>query len=370
MYYNVTNMKLLDLQPEAFGIDISTRSLKVAQLKQRGLSSSNLKLVGHGEGSVKEGVIEKSLVQDQQSLVESIQRTLARAQGINTNYTIASLPEEKSFLQIIQMPKMEQEEIQQAVKYQAESYIPFSMEEVYFDSEVISPIQNSLDHTDVLIVALPKKIVDPYVSCLKKAGLVPLALEVESQAIARALIKDFISVRPLLLIDLGATRTTIMLYSGRALRFTAYIPVSSRQFTRIISERLEVSFEQAERKKIKHGLKGGGSEKVSQALEPILNDLVEQIENHLEHYRTHSFHEHLPTGNNEIEEILLTGGGSNLKGLPEFLTSRLGIKTELGNPWVNILSEDLKQVPQLSFKESLRYSVALGLALRPIIKHD
>lgn len=358
-------MNILDLQPDLFGIDISTRSLKMAQLKQKGALASNLKLAGYNEVGVPEGTIEKTLVRDRKALSEAVEKGWSEAEGIDTEFVAASLPEEKAFLEIIQMPRMEQQEVEKSAKYEAQNYIPMSMDQVYFDSEIIVPVQDSLDHTDVLVVAFPKRVVDPYVSCLEKAGLKPVALEIESQSVARALIKDFVSLKPLLMVDLGAARTTLMVYSGRALRFTAYVPISSRQFTRVISEQMEVEWERAEQLKKQHGLgESGKAKRISRALEPILNDLKEQIAEHLEYYETHSFHEHLPTSENEINNILLTGGGANLNGLPEFLSSRLGVSTERGNPWVNILPEDLKQIPKMSFEESSKYTVALGLALR------
>src|SRR6056297_3256217 len=329
-------MEILDLQPDAFGLDISSRSLKLAHLKEQ-LRSSELTLGGYNETSMPEGTIEKSRVVDEDQLCRAINKGWKEAEGIDTNFVAASLPEEKAFLEIIQMPNMKKEEIKKSVRYEAENYIPMSMDEVYFDSEIITPVENSLDHTDVLIVAFPKRIVDPYVACMEKAGLRPVALEIESQSIARSLIKDFMSIKPLLLVDLGATRTTIMVYSGKALRFTAYIPISSRQFTRIISEQLDVNWEKAEQMKIDHGLgESGEAKKIADALEPILNDLKEQISTHLEYYDTHSFHEHLPGEKDQINKILLTGGGSNLEGLPDFLSSQLGIHAEVGNPWVNI----------------------------------
>lgn len=364
-------MEILNLQPKAFGLDISTRSLKVAQLKKEGVLSSELTLSGFNEVSVPEGTINKSRVVDQDALCQTIKKGREGAEGIDTDFVAASLPEEKAFLEIIQMPNMEEEEIKKSVKYEAENYIPMGMDEVYFDSEIISPIENSLDHTDVLIVAFPKSIVDPYIECMENAGLKPVGLEIESQSIARSLIKDYLSVKPLLLVDVGATRTTIMVYSGRALRFTAYIPISSRQFTRIISEQLEVDWDKAEELKIEHGLgESGKAKEISEALEPILNDLKEQISTHLDYYDSHSFHEHLPGGGGKINKILLTGGGSNLGGLPEFLSSQLGIHSEVGNPWVNILGEDFQQIPKMSFQESTKYTVALGLALRSFVEND
>jgi type IV pilus assembly protein PilM len=320
-------------------------------------------------------------------LAEIIKEALKKTKGarIKTKYVVASLPEEKAFLQVIQMPKMPEEDLKSAVIYEAENYIPLPIEEVYLDSQIVKPVVDSLDHFDVLIAALPKKTVDSYLNCLKKAGLLPQALEIESLAIARALVKNEISPFPVLLIDLGATRTSFIIFSGYSLRFTASIPVSSQKFSEAISKTLGVDLKKAEEMKLSYGLekaekvklKGKAnnkkfekeiieSNKIFEALVPALTDLVEQIKKYLDYYQTHSSHEHLAANKKGVEKIFLSGGGANLKGLADFLALELQIPVELGNPWVNILPKPLKEVPELPYEESLRYTTALGLALRGI----
>jgi len=376
-------LEFLTLKPEAFGLDISDLSLKIVKLKK---SKDFLNLASLGEQSIKPGVIKKGEIKKEEDLVEIIKNVLNEVKGekIKTKYVVASLPEEKAFLQIIQMPRMSTEDLKSAVIYEAENYIPLPVEEVYLDFQVIHPV-NHLKNMEILITALPKKTIDSYVTCFKKAGLEIMALEVESLAIARALIKDEWSTSPLLLIDLGATRTGLAIFSGRSLRFTSSIPVSSRGFTEIISKGLGIDLSRAEGLKIKHGLEKKVRLKIKEKVEktsegtktmeifvlfealiPALTDLIQQIKKYLNYYRTHTSHEHLPTNGKEVEKILLCGGGANLKGLPEFLSLRLKLPVELGNPWINILPESQKEVPTLPFKKSLSYTTALGLALRGI----
>ena len=371
-------LKFLTLKSEAFGLDISDLSLKIIKLKKRG---KTFDLVSFGEEEIKPGIIKSGEIRDEEKLAEIIKEALPKVKGekIKTKYVIASLPEEKAFLQVIPMPKMTEEDLKSAVIYEAENYIPLPIEEVYFDSQIVLPVHNHLDHFDVLIAALPKKTVNPYFSSLKKAGLEPWALEIESQAIARALIKDEVSPSPVLLIDLGQTRTSFIIFSGYSLRFTSSIPVSAGSFTEIISKVLKISSVEAERLKIKYGLeesikleiKVEKSEtrkkrgEIFEALIPALVDLTQQIKRYLEYYQTHASHEHLPPDGKGVSKILLCGGGANLKGLPELLSLELRIPTELGNPWINILAEG-KKVSKLPFEKSLSYTTAIGLALRGI----
>ena len=366
----------LNLKPETFGLDISDSSLKIVKLKKK---KKFFGLASFGETEIKSGVISGGEIKDEKELTRLIKAAVDSVKGekLKTKYVIASLPEEKSFLQVIQLPKMKEEELEKVVHFEAENYVPLPIDQVYLDFQIVQSLYNHLDHLDILITALPKKTVDPYLSCLKGAGLRPLAFEIESQAIARSLVKNEISPFPLLLMDLGATRTSFIIFSGYSLKFTSSIPVSSKNFTEAISNNLKINLEEAEKLKKKYGLEDmarlkmyngikaiSKNEEIFESLVPSLTDLIGQIKKYSDYYQTHSPHEHLPPGSKGIKKILLSGGGANLKGLASFLSSGLRIPVELANPWINILPKNKKEVPQLSFENSLSFTTALGLALR------
>lgn len=369
-------LEFLTLKPETFGLDITDTSLKIAKLKKAG---KFFQLASFLKEEINPGIIEEGEIRDEESLAKIIKESLKKVKGekLGTNYVVASLPEEKAFLEVIQMPKMKEEELREAVYFEAENYIPLPIEGVYLDFQIVPPIYNHLDHIDLLIAALPKKTVDPYVSVLKKAGLLLKSLEVESLAIARSLIKNEVSPHPLLIIDLGANRTGFIIFSGYSVRFSSILPISFRQLTETIAQVLKIDFKEAEELKLKYGLQekyrlriGDGTKKEREAgrlfeiLLPNLNNLVSQIKKYLDYYLTHVFHEHLPPDGKIIEKVLLCGGGANLKGISEFLSLQLKTPVQVANPWVNILADPLKKIPQLTYEESLAFSPALGLALR------
>jgi len=368
-------MNFLNLKSESFGLDVSDLSLKLVKLKKK---EKILSLASFNEAKITSGIIEKGEIKDEGALSNIIKETVDKAKGekIRTKYVICSLPEEKAFLQVIQMPLMGRDKLKEAVYFEAENYIPLPLDQVYLGFQTIKPIVNHLDHFDVLIAALPKKIVDSYVSCLKKASLIPKVLEIESQAITRALIKNGVVPHPLLLIDFGTTKTSFIIFSGYSLRFTSSIPISSQKITQTISKKLKIDQKDAERLGAKYGLEGKNllkikdktetekeTVKIFEVIEPLFKDLIEQIKNYLTYYHTHIHHEHLPLNSKEVEKILLCGGGANFKGLVDFLAGELKIPVELGNPWINILPEPLIEVPGLSYRESLSFTTTLGLAL-------
>lgn len=365
-------LEYFSIKREIFGLDISDLSLKIIQLKK---NKQELELACFGETKIEPDIIKNGEIKDTNKLARIIETGIRQVKGekINTKYVIASLPEEKAYLQVIQMPKVPKENLKSAVIYEAENYIPTPLDQVYLGFQIVPSLTDNLDHYDILIAALPKLTVDPYVSSLKLAGLEPVALEIESLAIVRAMIENQKAESPVLLIDFGATKTSFIIFSGRALRFTSSILVSSTHFTEIISKALNMTINKAETLKIKHGLTGKTKannkgkikdkeqRKVFEALIPALVDLTQQIRKRLEYYQTHADHEHLSPENKEVSKILLCGGGSNLKGLDELLSMELKLPVEIGNPWINISG---KQQVQFGKEQSLAYTTALGLSLR------
>ncbi len=356
----------LSLYPEAFGIDLSDLSVKIAQLKKTG---DRISLVSWNTLPIPEGLIEQGDIKKEDQLAKIIREACSKVQGekLRTKYVVASLPEEKAFLRVIQLPRMKEEEVAGAVRFELENYVPYSPETVYVDTEIISPLKNHLDHLDVLLAVLPKSTVDSYVSLFKKANLVPLVFEIESLACARAVMQKGISPFPILIVDLGATRTSFIVFAGYAIRFTASIQVSSSQCTATLAKHLRVDLKKVEELKMKYGLqdrKSKEGKEVFEALVPPLSDLVDQMKRYLDYYEAHESHQHLSNQDRKIRKIFLTGGGANLKGLEEFLMNELRIEVALGNPWTNILLQPFTKLPPLPLKEALQYTTALGLALR------
>jgi type IV pilus assembly protein PilM len=250
-------LEFLTLHPNAFGLDISDMSLKFVYLKK---SARRIHIASFGECPIPEGVILEGEIKKEEELTALVVKSLETPQGekILTKHVIASLPEEQAFLQVIQLPKMDVRELQGAASFEAENYIPYPLETVYVDSEFVEPVKDHLDHADVLLASLPRTTVDSYVSVFEKAGLLVQALEIESLAVARALVPQGVSLVPLLLMDLGATRTSFLVFAGHSLRFTASIPVASHQFTEAISKAMGVQLTEAEELKKTYGLERRG----------------------------------------------------------------------------------------------------------------
>lgn len=368
----------LSLKSNAFGLDISDYSIKVLKLRAK---RQSYKLTYFDEFSLEPGIIEEGRILDEKALADTLRKMIAKAKGkLKTKDVVASLPEEKAFVQVIQMPKMEPAQVRKAVYFEAEKYIPIPKDQVYLDFQIVKPVVDSLDHLDILISALPKDVVDPYFSVMKKAGLNPVCFEIESQAVTRAVVKDEKEDGRIFVIELGGNKTRFIVFAGHSLRFISSSMVCGRTFNEAIAREFKVPLEGARKLKERFGLdkdilirfkNGEGIKKevtggVFDALIPPLTDLIEQIEKCESFYLSHASHEHLSSDTRTIDKILLCGGGAPMKGLPAFLREHLWTKVERADPWVNIIPDPSKRTSKMNRNQALKYTTALGLALRGV----
>ena len=373
VWYNIIIMSyLFNPSIDAFGIDISDLSIKIAKLSNK---RGNLILTSYGRANIPAGVIDKGKIQKEDELVNLIKECVNNVEGekLKTNFVVCSLPEQEAFIMAIQLPLLKASEIREAAKWKLEEYIPLKIEEVYFDYFVIDSPRKKLDHIDVLIGALPKKIVDDYIDVLKKSGLKIKAMEIESVATSRALIKNGFSATPVFIIDIGARRTSFTIFSGYAPILTTSSRISNNYLLEVMANKFPVSRQEVKKLKFEAGLDDPKSGKdITEALSDPLNELVSDVLKYMDFYKNYSSHKHEASEN--VSEIILCGGGANFSGLDLFLTQKTGIPVKLGNPWVNILKESQQsvcpvlkrpdmEVPPIVFNESFGYATALGLAL-------
>ncbi len=227
------------------------------------------------------------------------------------------------------------------------------MDEVYLDFQVLPPEK---DRLNVLLVAFPKNIIDQFLAVLKKAGIVPVALETESQAIARVLSKNNIEP-PYFVISFGESNTIFTIFSDCSPHFSSSIGICSQDLTKAISQSLNVGLNEAEELKLKQFSR----KDVFEAMEPVLNDLADQIKKYISYYQTYACPDYPASDGSEkktIEKIVLCGKGASLSGLQDFFSSKMGMPVKLTS------------IPKKEKdSESLGCVSVLGLALRGIEKN-
>ena len=337
------------------GFDISDRTVKYLRFSSRGDLSFDI----FGEIEIPEGTIEKGEIKKEDALAELFSSWAAREKKqLRSPLVAVSLPEEKSFLRVIQIPKVEQEKVGNAIRWEIEGNIPL---EVYF----VWSVEDHLDHLDVVIVAFPRSIVDSYLRVLDHARLQPATLELESQAIIRAVIPVLRDPTGSIVVDMGRTRTSFIIFAGGAIIFTSTIELGGNVFEKNIANTFHVGSEEALALKKNIGLnKRADGGRMFAALAPPLSVLAETLRGAMEYYRGYSQHRH--GADKEIDKIILSGGDANLYGLDTYLASTLKVPVYVADPLGQVRDKLTTQLPPFTRRESLAFTTAIGLALRNI----
>jgi type IV pilus assembly protein PilM len=337
----------------AVGLDISDDAVRFIELRKK---KKHLEVVRFASRNFPLGVIHEGHVRDKKKLQETI---ASFAVDYGLTFANVALPEEQAYLVNIRIPKVAPSEIRGAIELQLEENVPISGSEAVLDYVVIGDPRKAREHIDVVVSVLPHTVVNDYLEVFEGTGITPREFEFESQAMARAVVRAG-DEGTFLIADIGKMVTEIFVVARGVVQFSASLDIGGFYFTQAIERSMKLTTDEAESLKIKHGIiKNEESKDVYDAMSPVIQDLHMRFMRHYSYWQTH--HGDKIGGN--IEHVFLAGGGSNLKGLPEYIASQLDVAVSLANPWINVASFN-EYVPPLSQRESLGYVAAIGLALR------
>lgn len=357
-------MASMNFFPPSIGLDISESSLKAVSLKKDG---GVFDLVAFGKAYLPSGVVVEGELKNKEDFLEVL-NTLVASEKSNfprTKYLVVSLPEEKAFLRVLELPlALKNKDLADALKFEIESNMPVSLAEVYYDYEVVSENKEA-GHYDIMVNAIPQKMADDYTLFLNDNGYRVLALEVESVAARRALFAEKFLAGSVLVLDIGSAQTRFMIVSEGAIKFTSSNTLAGNQFSRALSEHFPLNLKEAEFMKRVVGLDKNhdkGQEMLA-VLRPNLEALKDQVQNYLGFFETHPATHTLSENAKKISKIILVGGGAALWGLTDWLSQELSLPVVTGNPLARVKINASGQV-KMSLEESLPYTSAIGLALR------
>jgi len=348
----------------AFGLDVGDLSIKLIQLKTHwNLKNKTYYTVEEMRSiSLPPGYIVDGEIQQPEMVRKKLLRLLGKTENrkaITCPWVVADLPEPKSFLKIIEIDVPEEELTDDDIIAQAKKHLPLDIEKTYLDWQVVENGGNK-NSTKVVIGASTKSTADIYTYLLESVGLRLLALEFEGVSIARAMItssKDYEGEARAIL-DLGATRSSLIIYDNEAIQFSMEINFSGEILTTAIAQGLKIDHAKAEKLKIKNGLiHDKNFPKYIKVVSQFTDDLIEKIEEVIKFYKDH-FKE-----TNDITHITMCGGLSNLKNLDKVLSEKLKIETAPGHAWKNLLHPDENYFSETN---GLPYASAIGLALRAV----
>lgn len=336
------------------GVDISSTSVKLLELsvKNNRYWVESYALVPLSEGSV----VEKNILNP-----EAVGDALERAFNLaNTPTTAAALaiPTSMVISKTIEMDAdMTDDEREVQIRMDAEQYIPFPLDEVSLDFEVLPDRLANPNRVNVLLVATRLENVESRCEAIGLAGLTPKVADVESFAIENAF-KVFADTLPMGVntigvLDIGHTMTTLSVLKDNKIIYTREQVFGGKQLTQEIQNRYGLSFEEAGRAKKSRTLPDDYDVEV---LEPFLEAVVQQAARSLQFFFSSSQF-------NEIDHILLAGGNANIPGLAKLLQQKLGYRVTIANPFLQMgfsSKIDIKRIES----DASSLMVACGLALR------
>lgn len=344
------------LSMPAVGIDISDYAIKYVNLFKK---NGTLGLESFGKVDLPLEVIERGEIKDNETMVKLLSRI---KNNNNFNFAHLALPEEHAYLFQLSLPKGERSEVEQMLEFHLKENVPISADESLFDYNVI----REDDKTYELNVSVyPLNIAVQYINAIEEAGYNTLSVEIEGQATARSLV-DKNDKSTVLIIDIGRNDASLSISTKGVVTFTAGLETGGDNFTRTIARALDVSFQEAEKLKRKHGFLDTKKDKmVFDSLLPVIADFAETIHKHLVYWQMHM--DDNSADYDDVSRVVLVGGNANVAGLAEYLESTLNVSVEVGNVWKNIFSYE-EYIPDMNMETSLEYTTAVGLALRGVLR--
>lgn len=346
------NTPLFYRDKPVFGFDLGYNTVKVMQINS---SSKQNTITGYGHIEFDPTAVKNGIIVDLDTVAKQTYTLVTKhlVGSLSARRVAASVPVANTYNRILTLPKMDKSDLKQAVMLEAEQYIPMPIQELYIDFEV-THIGDENKESEVLLVAVPKTIVDSYIKLFDMLGLELSLLETSINAVSRAVNNADRTGMPTLIIDFGSVSSDLSVFD-ETVRVTGTAEGGGETITELIAKGLGVTARQAYTIKTRYGLNAGKKQaEILKALDPLLKKLLSEIK------KMTRFYEDRASTKRKIEQIIILGGGANLPGLSAYLTDKVRLPTRLLDPWQNLTFGRLQPPHKL---ETTLYTTAAGLAL-------
>lgn len=338
------------------GLDISSTAVKLLELSQQ---NGVLRVEAFAVAPLADGAVTEKNITDVEAVGEAIKRVVQRS-ATKAKYAAVAVAGSAVISKVIALPAlMSDKEMALQIEMDSDQHIPYALDEVYYDFEVMGPSASDPDEVDVLLTVSRKENVELRQAAVELAGLEARIVDVEAYSIENAykLIgpqipnqdeKNIVAV-----VDIGSTMTILSVIKGGNIVYTREQVFGGKQLTEEIQRRYELSFEDAGRAKKEGGLP---DDYVPEVLQPFIEAMAQQINRSLQFFAS-SGHEE------EVDHIVLAGGCALIPDAAGQIEASVGVSVSVANPFANMsLSPNVKAV-SLS-KDAPSMMIACGLAMR------
>ncbi len=338
---------------EIVGIDIGSSSVKLVQLKEI-KGAYQLQNVGILP-LPSEAIVDNSLM-DTSAIVE-VTKTLIRSLGVKAKEAACSISGNSVIIRKITLPAMTSEELEDQILWEAEQYIPFDINDVHVDFEILSSDLAGTGKMTVLLVASKKDIINEYVSVFNEAGINLVVVDVDSFAVQNVfeLNYDEEYENVVALVNIGATIMNMNIVKGGVSLFTRDVQLGGNLYTEEIQRQFSLSAEEAEKIKIT-GVYPDQS-KLQYVIGRVNETLTMEIKRSLDFYNSSADDE-------KITKVFLSGGSAKVSQLPNAVSQRLGLPVDTLNPFLKLKYSEKEFDPEYLQEIGPFIVVAMGLAMR------
>jgi type IV pilus assembly protein PilM len=343
-------MALFSTSSDFFALDIGTTAMRVVQLRGSGGQRS---LAHYGSAAIDHKLSQSDSANHQSQLLDAL-RKLVHEAGISNKNVVVGIPSSKMFTTVTDFPKLPGKELEKTIMYQADQFIPTKVDDSKIDYAVIGDSPVDSNKVEVLLASVTKKYAESRLDMLESIGLNVIAMEPDAFALSRAVVGD--AQEAIMVLDMGASATDLVVLYGNNPRLVRSIPVGGETLLKAAEQNLSVDDKQAMQFIYKFGLMQDKLEgQVFKAIAPSVDSLVGEVEKSIKFFTAR--YKNVP-----ISKIIVTGRASVLPDFPVYLVNKTNITVEIGNSWLNVsypknIYNDLMSV-------SNQYSVAVGLAER------
>ncbi|RME50635.1 MAG: type IV pilus assembly protein PilM [Deltaproteobacteria bacterium] len=337
------------------GLDIGSSSIKVLELKEAkgGYTLQNIGI----QPLPPEAIVDAALMNS--PVVVDVIRELISRLKIKTKDVVTSVSGHSVIIRKITLPLMTEEEVEGNIQWEAEQYIPFDINDVNIDFQILQPDTHDQENLDVLLVAVKKDLIDDYTSVIMEAGLNPVIVDVDAFAVENMYGLNYPSAvgKVLALVNIGASIININILKDGTSTFTRDISIGGNQITEEIQKQLNVSFEVAEAIKIGEITEGYDPAEIREIINSVSASIALEIQRSLDFFTSTSMTGH-------ISKVYASGGCAKTPGLTKVIEDQLGIPVEIVNPFNNI--EINPKIFDTAYIEEIAplCGVAVGLAWR------
>jgi type IV pilus assembly protein PilM len=334
------------------GVDIGSYAVKVCQLKKAG---KDFQLISVGSAALSPGAVEDGVLQDPDEVARAISELFKNLKIKNKKVGI-SISGYSVIVKKINLDIMSDEELDEYIADEAEQYIPFDIEDVYLDYQVIKTNPN--DRNDVMLVAAKKEVIDDYLEMLQEQKLLPVLVDVDGFALENIWEEVSGQQENVALVDIGASKMNINIISEGASVLARDVVIGSDQLTDQIASTLDIEFEEAEALKLGQKEAGELREELEEIFTRTCTQWVLEIKKAIDLYMSNN-------PETPLSKLVLSGGGSKVNGLQEYIADETGLEVLSFNPFANMKVNEKKIDREYLEAIAPEMAIAAGLAIRP-----